>query len=146
MATILSADEVREYLSDYPDSNLLLDREEFSDTFIELCIGLALSEFNAMPPRTIFTNDELFPSKSLLLLGTCWQMFQGRSAMMARNHLTYSDGGLQIPVEEKYELYVGLASSFKNAFDSAAAKLKVHMNMEQGWGAVSSDEANFPIW
>lgn len=145
MASILTVEEVREYLTDYPDVNLLLDREEFSDTFIELCIELALSDFNAIPPRSYHKIDD-FPSKGVLMLGTCWEMFQGRAAVMARNHLTYSDGGLQIPVEEKYEIYISLANSFKTLFDTASAKMKVNSNMESGWGSVSGDQAYFPIW
>lgn len=145
MAGILTVEEVREYLTDYPEANHLLDKEEFGDTYIELCMDLALSEYNVIPPRTVYKIND-FPSKSLLLMGTCWQMFQGRAALMARNHLNYSDGGIQIPVEEKYELYASLAGSFKTVFDSTAAKLKVNMNMEAGWGSISGDQANFPIW
>jgi hypothetical protein len=145
MASILSVDKVREYISDYPEKNLLLDDKEFSDTFIELCMDLAISEYNSMTPKTGMT-DASFPSKSLLMMGTLWQMFLGRSALMARNHLTYSDGGLQIPIEEKYELYASLANSFGNQFTTTAAKLKASLNMESGWGSVSSDEAMFPIW
>lgn len=145
MAGTLTADQVREYISDYPESNLLLDKEEFSNTFIELCMDLAVSEFNVLTPRSAFNLDN-FPSKSLLLLGTLWQMFLGRSALMARNNLTYTDGGLQIPVEEKYELYKNLADTYRAQFLETANKLKVSQNMEAGWGQVRSDESNFPMW
>lgn len=145
MAGTLTAQEVREFISDYPEKNLLLDKEEFSNTFIELCMSLGVSEYNVLPPRSGFEVGN-FPSKSLLLLGTLWQMFLGRSALMARNHLTYSDGGIQIPVEEKYELYANLAANFRAQFLEAANRLKIHMNMESGWGSVRSDESNFPIW
>lgn len=145
MAGTLTAQEVREYISDYPEANLLLDKEEFSNVFIELCMDLGVSEFNVIPPRSGFSVGN-FPSKSLLLLGTLWQMYLGRSTMMARNHLSYTDGGLQIPIEEKYELYKNLADSFRTQFMEAAAKLKVAQNMESGWGQVRSDESNFPLW
>lgn len=145
MANLLSPDEVREYLSDYPESNLLLDKEEFGDTFISLCMELALSEYNSIPPTTSL-DMLMFPSKSILLFGTCWQMFQGRSAMMARNQLSYSDGGLQIPVEEKYELYSNLAATFRALFSEASVKLKLSTNMEGGWSSVSSEAAFFPLW
>jgi len=145
MAAVLSTDEVRLYLEDFPQSNLLLDKEEFSDPFIQLCMNLAISEFNTMSPRSNFA-IESFPSKSILMQGTLWQMFLGAAAKQARNHLTYSDGGLSIPIEEKYELYKNYADSFYQAFTAAASRLKVHMNMEAGWGSVSSDESMFPIW
>lgn len=145
MAGTLTADQVREYISDYPEANLLLDKEEFSNTFIELCMDLAVSEYNALSPRTNNTLGNM-PSKSVALLGTLWQMFLGRSALMARNHLSYSDGGLQIPIEEKYELYKNLADNFKAQFTETASRLKVAINMEAGWGEVRSDESTFPIW
>lgn len=145
MAGTLSAEEVREFISDYPERNLLLDEQEFSNTFIELCMDLGVSEYNVISPRTGYDRSN-FPSKSLLLLGTLWQMYLGRSAMMARNNLTYTDGGLQIPVEEKYELYKNLSDNFRAQFMEAAMRLKVSINMEAGWGEVRSDEANFPMW
>lgn len=145
MAGNLTAQDVREYISDYPDKNLLLDDIEFSNTFIELCMELGISEYNVIPPRTGYDLSN-FPSKSLLMLATLWQMYLGRSALMARNHLTYTDGGLQIPVEEKYELYRNLSDTYRAQFLEAASKLKIAINMEAGWGEVRSDEANFPVW
>jgi hypothetical protein len=145
MASVLSTEKVREFISDYAENNLLLDKQEFTDTFIELSMELAVSEYNSMSPRSYFT-EETFPSKSLLMLGTLWQMYTGKAALMARNHLSYSDGGLQIPIEEKFELYRNLADSYANQFQTTAARLKASMNMENGWGEVRSDEAMFPIW
>jgi hypothetical protein len=145
MASKLIAEEVREYISDYPDKNLLLDEIEFSNTFIELCMDLGLGEYNIIPPRTGYSVEN-FPSKSLLLLATLWQMYLGRSALMARNQLSYTDGGLQIPVEEKYELYKNLSDNYRSQFLEAASRLKIAINMEAGWGEIRSDEAHFPIW
>lgn len=145
MAAILSPEKVREFISDYPDKNLLLDEQEFSNTFISLCMELATSEFNSISPKTNY-NEENFPSKSLMMLGTLWQMYLGKSALMARNHLSYTDGGLQIPIEEKFELYRNLADSYGAQFQSGAVRLKTAINMESGWGEVRSDEAMFPIW
>lgn len=145
MSITLTADQVREYISDYPEANLLLDEKEFTNTFIELCMVLATSEFNAVNQRTNFSVEN-FPSMSLLLMGTVWQMFLGRSTLMARNNLTYTDGGLQIPVEEKYELYKNIADNFGSQFLNTASRLKISMNMEAGWGEIRSDEAMFPTW
>lgn len=144
-ASLLSVDEVREYLSDYPSENLLLDKEEFSNTFITLCMSLAVNEYNSISPRSGNTEAN-FPSKSVLLFGTLWQMYNGRAALLARNHLSYSDGGLSIPVEERYELYRSLADTFKSQFLDTSIRLKAAMNMEAGWGEVRSDEAIFPIY
>jgi hypothetical protein len=145
MANVLSVLQIREYASDYAPNNYLLDGEEFSDTFITLCMELAVDSYNEIPPlsKVDLTN---FPSKSLLLQGTLWKMFDGKAMLLARNTMAYSDGGLQIPIEERAELYRGIAQGFQQQFTESASKLKVHLNMESGWGSVSSDEAMFPLW
>jgi hypothetical protein len=141
----LSIDEVREYVSDYAPNNYLIDGEEFTDTYISLCISLAIDAYNSMTPRTIF-NETNFPSKLVLLLGTCWQMFQGKATLLARNTMQYSDGGLQVPIEERSELYNGLAGNFRGQFREQAQPLKIQQNMESGWGEVRSDESRFLWW
>jgi hypothetical protein len=78
---ILTVDEVRLYSSDYVPENLLIDGEEFTDPFITLCLTLAADSFNSMSPVTGF-NLDTFPSKSILLLGTCWHMFEGKSMLV----------------------------------------------------------------
>jgi hypothetical protein len=141
----LSIEEVREYVSDYAPNNYLIDGEEFTDTYISLCKSLGIDSYNMMTPKSNYTEDN-FPSKSLLLLATCWQMYLGKATLLARNTMQYSDGGLQIPVEERAELYLGLANSFRSQFTETAKALKIQLNMESGWGSVSSDEAMFPVW
>lgn len=141
----LTIDEVREYISDYAQNNQLIDGEEFSDTFIALCMTLAVDEFNTIPPFTSYLLSSM-PSKTILLKGTLWQMFDGKATLYARNTLSYSDGGLQIPIEEKAELYKGLASNFQASFRDQVRAMKTYLNMESGWGEVRSDMASFPIW
>jgi hypothetical protein len=142
---LLTIDEIREYVSDYAPNNYLIDGEEFTDTYINLCLSLGIDSFNSMTPKSLYSNTT-FPSKSILLLGTCWQMFLGKAALLARNTMQYSDGGLQIPVEERAELYMSIANNFRAQFREAALALKIQLNMESGWGEVRSDEAYFPIW
>jgi hypothetical protein len=147
MATIqiLTVDEVREYLGDYAQNNRLIEGEEFSDTRVSLCMGLAVDEYNTNPPFTVYSTAD-FPSKSILLWGTLWKMFEGKAAEFARNTLSYSDGGVQIPIEEKAELYKTLANGFHQNFNDQMRILKTHVNMESGWGDVRGDASLFPIW
>lgn len=142
---ILTVLEVREYLSDYTKNNHLLDGEEFSDTFITLSRDLAVDSWNGVPP---FSSNDVsnFPSKGILLYGTLWHMFSGKAALLARNTMSYSDGGLQIPVEERAELYLTLAGQFQGMFAERVRALKTHQNMESGWGHVFSDEITFPLF
>lgn len=142
---ILTPDEVHEFLHDKIENNYLLDGEEFSKTNIALAIELAVSQYNMIPPLGA-TDVSNFPSKALLMMGTCWMLFAGAAALLARNTMAYSDGGLTIPVEERAPLYLSLAAMYQESFQSSAKSLKIHLNMEDGWGEVRSDEASFPVW
>lgn len=142
---VLTVLEVREYISDYAPNNYLIDGEEMSDTFINLCMDLAVEEFNALSPLTYY-NNATFPSKAVILQGTLWKMYDGKSALLARNTMAYADGGLQIPIEERSELYANIAAKFGQQFKESAIRLKTNLNMESGWGSVSSDYSNFPLW
>lgn len=145
IAQTLTIPEVREYISDYTPNNYLIDGEEMTDTFIELCIGLAADEFNALAPLTYYQNAG-FPSKAVLLQGTLWKMYDGKAMLLARNTMAYADGGLQIPIEERAELYSNMASKFGQQFQQSASRLKANLNMESGWGDVRSDYSQFPLW
>lgn len=142
---ILTPQFVREYISDFAPKNYLLDGEEMSDTFINLCIQLGLDSFNSMAPMSGYTVTTI-PSMSILMYGTLYHAFLGKSALLARNTMQYSDGGLQIPIEERSELYQQLSSQFFNIYQPLAQKLKIEINMENGWGGISSDERMFPVW
>lgn len=142
---VLTIDQVREFVSDYAPQKYLVEGEEFTDTFISLCMNFALDSFNAIPPLSKF-NSAMFPLGSVLLYGTLWHMYLGKAALLAANTMQYSDGGLQIPIEERAELYQGLAANFNNLFMTQAREIKKQMNMDSGWGEVRSDEAYFPLW
>jgi hypothetical protein len=141
----LTAEEVRTYIADSVDDNHLLDGVEFSDARIDLAKSMALDSYNNTPPLTSDTETTL-RSKAVLLYGTLWQLFLGQSALAARNQMSYSDGGLTVPIEERYQFYIQLAGMYQDLFSQSAKSLKIAINMEAGWGSVSTDYATFPTW
>ena len=142
---VLTVDEVRIFLSDNPEDNRLLDGEEFSDGKIAFCMKMACDTYNHLPPSTGY-NLDTFPSQAVLLNGTLAYLYQGAMALLARNHMSYSDGGISVPVEERYELYDRLAARYQALFDEEAAKLKRYQNIEAGYGISGSDMSFFPYW
>lgn len=142
---ILTPQEVREFTSDYAVNNYLIDGEEMTDTFISLCMTLAADSFNSITPLSSF-GVQNFPSKAVLLYGTCWHAYNGKAVLLARNTMEYNDGGIQVPIEERAQLYQSLAASFQQQFMEMSKPLKIQLNMEDGWGHVSSDLAIMPIW
>lgn len=145
MNPVLSPEEVREHIADKVENNYLLDGVEFTNTRIDIAMQIAIDKFNLLPPVGS-VNSYTFPNKSLLMYGTLAALFEGQAALMARNTMSYSDGGISIPVEERMGLYQQLAVMYGQAFDSMSRGLKIQRNIEDGWGGVSSDYANFPTW
>jgi hypothetical protein len=142
---MLTTQMVRDYLADNPENNHLLDDVEFHDARVELAKTFALSEYNAMPPRSNFVEDG-FPYLTTLLDGTIYHLFRGQMALAARNTMSYSDGGLDIPIEERFPYYAQMIGIYREAFLAAAKQEKIQMNLESGWEHVRSDYSTFPAW
>lgn len=141
----LTPDEVRLYIKDSAQSNYLLDGEEFSDERINFAMQLTVDFFNMVTPVTTFSLDK-FPSKSILLMGTLANMFKGQAALAARNQMSYSDGGVSLPIEERFQLYQSLAAQYGQEFSDLTKLWKIQYNMEAGWGGVGSDFGTMPMW
>mgnify|MGYP000256456347 CR=1 FL=1 len=141
----LTVQQIRDYLGDKPENNHLIDDVEFPDSAVELAMMLAVDSYNVLPPMGGANIDTLNPS--LLLFGTIWHLYNGRAvAISARNQMSYSDGGLTVPIEERYQFYIQMAQTYEQQFKSAAKEIKIAKNMESGWNDVRTDYATFPIW
>lgn len=145
LTPVLTPEEVMVYIQDDPSKNHLLDGLEFNPTQVALSIELAVAEFNMVQPLSSYTLDN-FPNKAILMNGTLYKLYSGQAALLARNTMNYSDGGLQIPVEERYQLYAELSLKYQRDFLTASSAFKISTNIEQGWGAVPSDYSKFPNW
>lgn len=141
----LTPQQVRDYLADSRENNHLLDDVEFTDARINLAMDLALSDFNAMPPKSTF-NLGGFPYKATLLDGTCYHLYRGQMALAARNTMSYSDGGLDIPIEERFPYYQQMMQFYQQQFQQSAKAEKIQLNLESGWDSVRSDYSTFPVW
>ncbi len=53
---------------------------------------------------------------------------------MTRNHLTFSDGGIQVGVSDKTPLIQSWLQLIGNRYEEKKQKLKIALNIELGWG------------
>lgn len=143
--SIVTPMDIRSFLADTIGNNHLLDDVEFDDARIWLAIRMAISEYNELPPVSRVT-AEIFPGLSTLIYGTCYHLFSGQSALAARNQMSYSDGGLNVPIEERYGMYQQLSQYYGSLWSQAAKLTKAHRNIESGWEFVFSDYSTFPNW
>ncbi|HET8689148.1 MAG TPA: hypothetical protein VFM18_21260 [Methanosarcina sp.] len=140
---LITPDYVRLYIRDQIEYNRLLDELEFKDERVAQAMDLVIDMYNIMTPITSY-NANNFPNRFLLLMGTLYNLFLGEAAMAARNEMNYSDGGLQIPIEERFQYYSALADKYGALFTQMSQQNKIQENLEGGWGEVSSDFAYFP--
>lgn len=124
---------VRQFMRDYANLNRLIAGEEHSDRMIAWAVVDALDDFNATPPLTSY-NLTNFPSTSLLLRGTVINLLQSVGLLMTRNHLPFSDGGLQVGFSDKTPLIQSWIQMFSNMYEEKKKQLKIALNIEGGWG------------
>ena len=144
MAT-LTSQEVRELVLDKLENNYLIDGEELSDTQISIAMDMTVADWNSTPP-TDAVNAINFPYKHVLMYGTLYRCFMGLSALLARNTFQFTDGGLNIPLEERFQLYQALTAMYQAEYNTTMTKIKISQNIDQGWGEMGSDYYRFPTW
>lgn len=125
---------VRLYLRDYPELNRLIRGEEHSDRMIAWAIFDAIDDWNSTPPLIPPAQLGSFPSKSLLLRGTVIALLESVGLLMTRNHLTFSDGGIQVGVSDKTPLIQSWLQLIGNRYEEKKQRLKIAINIELGWG------------
>ena len=154
MAVVLTPEDIRTYIRDRIDVNYLLDNEvQFTDDRINNAISLTVDEINIIPPITSFTGIDKLPTAArvLVVIGTLKHLFYGEAGMAARNQFSYSDGGLTVPLEERFQYWLTLAQQYEQSFSSMVKGWKIGANMDgslrgNSWGEVGSDFGKLPKW
>lgn len=133
---------VRLFLRDYRELNRLIDGVEHSNRQIVWAIMDCLDDFNTTPPFTQYTLFN-FPSRSLLLRGVACSLLESLGILQTRNHLNFSDGGLQVGINDKTEYIQRWLQLLKNQYEEKKMKMKIAINIEQAWGGGSHSEYLF---
>jgi hypothetical protein len=123
----------RAFMRDFAELNRLFVGEEHSDRLIAWAVLDALNDINTTPPLQGFTLES-FPSTHLLLRGTVISLLESVGLLQTRNHLTFSDGGIQVGVSDKTQLIQSWIQLFRNSYEEKKQRLLVALNIEGGWG------------
>jgi len=132
---------VRTYLRDRPPYNTLLPGFETNDPTLDLCVELALSDFNTTAPVIADYTIANHPSFIILLMGTVIQVLQSAGILSARNRLDYSAGGISVQISDKAQEYSGILTGLIQQYEIKKRNLKIQLNMAQCYGGVSSEYA-----
>jgi len=141
---IVSVDQIRRFMRDYPDKNILIDDVEFSQDDINQGVEFVTSNYNAITPQTNLLPIS-WPShlQYVLLLGVTAYLLKSASILQLRNQATYQDGDIQpIGIDDKYSLYMQLSQAFKSEWDDLVRRIKTQNNLESAYGWLSSGYRN----
>lgn len=133
MAAVLDATGLRKFLRDKRDLNRLIEGYETEDPELSEAIDDAIDDYNSTPPKSSFTVDN-FPSKARLKVGAALWVLKSVGLQMTRNHLTYTDGGVTVEINEKTGLYQSWIDRFERQWQNDKARMKLEQNLNKCWG------------
>lgn len=141
---VLLEDEVRRFMRDYPDRNILLEDVEFSQEDVNQALRMVTSAYNSTTPITSITPDSWpYGQEYLMLLGVAWYLIMSGTFLQLRNQATYQDGDIApIGIDDKFPLYMALWQSLKQSWDEMVKTTKTQLNLESSYGTLSSGYLN----
>ena len=129
---IMFVHQVRVFLRDYPELNRLVRGVESSDRQIAWAVMDAVEDFNGTPHFTEYTLEQLLGKHQghLLTRMTAINLIESVGLLQTRNHINYSDGGLNVGANDKTGLLMNWLQLFKNETEQKKTRAKVGMNIE----------------
>lgn len=123
---------VRLYLRDFEELNRLIRGEESSDRQIAWAVLDAVSDFNGTPPFMQMSIDELLQKNqhALLLRMTTIALLESVALLQVRNHINYSNGGINVGVNDKAPLLLNFLQYYKASTEQMKQRVKVSINIE----------------
>lgn len=142
--SVISRDQIRMFMRDRADNNILLDDVQFSNAELDLAIELTVSNFNSITPMSSFTPSS-FPTnlRYVLIIGTVKYLLMSESFSQVRSSAVYQDGDLSsLGLSEKAAIYAELSRGCKAEFDELSRSIKNQLNMEGTYNSLGSGYKN----
>lgn len=126
-------ESVRLFMRDYAELNLLIRGEESTDRMVVWATQDFLSDFNGTPPFTGYMLEELASRnlQNLCVRGTVITLLQSVMLLHARNYLPFSDGGMQVAINDKTPVIQSMLQLFQAQYEQQKRMVKTALNIEQ---------------
>jgi hypothetical protein len=123
---------VRLFTRDFPELNRLVAGEESSDRQIAWAVLDALADFNGTPHLTSLSLEDLLQRNqhALLLRMTTIALIESVGLLQTRNHINYSNGGINVGVNDKTPMLMNWLQYFKATTEQMKQRVKVALNIE----------------
>jgi hypothetical protein len=120
---------IRFYLTDSPETNLLLGEEESSDMRIALAMQQTIEDFYAFDPRKYTYTVTNFPSAALLINGSVIHLLRMAGILHSRNEIPYQAGGVSIQLWSKAKAYLTWVQHMQQEYFQMRATLIKQINI-----------------
>ena len=123
---------VRDYTRDHPELNRLIAGQESNDRLVAWAILDALSIFNGTPHLTNLSLEDLLQRNQhgLMLRLTVITLMESVGLLQTRNHINYSNGGLNVGVNDKTPLILQWLQYYQASTKQLMERVKVALNIE----------------
>jgi hypothetical protein len=123
---------VRLYARDFPELNRIVAGEESSDRQIAWAVYDAISDFNGTPHFTSLTLEDLLTRNqhALVTRMTVISLIESVGLLQTRNHINYSNGGINVGVNDKTPMLMNWLQYYKSFTDQMKQRVKVAINIE----------------
>lgn len=123
---------VRLFTRDFPELNRLVAGEESSDRQIAWAVLDAMADFNGTPHLTSLSLEDLLQRNqhALLLRMTTIALIESVGLLQTRNHINYSNGGINVGVNDKTPMLMNWLQYFKATTEQMKQRVKVALNIE----------------
>jgi len=136
---------VRTYTRDHPLLNRLIAGQESSDPIIAWATMDAISDFNGTPHFTSLGLEDLLSKnqQALLTRMTTITLLESVGLLQTRNHINYSNGGINVGVNDKTPLIMNWLQYFKGSIEQMKQRVKVAINIE---GILGTAGVHSELW
>ena len=123
---------VRLFLRDFAELNRLIKGEESTDRMIAWAVIDAVSNFNGTPHFTTLSLEDLLTKQQqyLVLRMTTEALVESVGLLQTRNHINYSNGGINVGVNDKTSMLMNWLQYFKSTTAQRITRVKVALNIE----------------
>jgi len=123
---------VRDYMRDHPELNRLTAGQETNNRMIAWSVLDAVSYFNGSPPIMGMSLEDLLGRNqhALLLRLTVITILESVGLLQTRNHINYSNGGLNVGVNDKTPMIMNWLQYYKASAEQMMMRVKVAFNIE----------------
>lgn len=121
------------FMRDHPELNRIVTGEESSDRQVAWALFDALADFNGTPPFLgHFSLEDLLAMSqhALLMRMTTISLIESIGLLQTRNHINYSDGGVNTGVNDKTPLLMQWLQYFKATTEQMKQRVKVSLNIQ----------------